>query len=729
MGKKTIVNLLTAVLLCAGCVRSGLPVYLDPSAGIEERVEDALSRMTLEEKVSVLSAQSKFSSPGVPRLGIPDVWMSDGPFGVRAQTLWDEWKSAGQTNDSCTAGPNLTCLAATWNRDRASEYGSFLGEEARYRGKTVLLAPGVNIFRTPLCGRNFEYLGEDPCLASGMAVPYIKAIQKSGVAACVKHFALNNQESFRSSVNVVVDDRALREIYLPEFEAAVKDAGVWAVMGAYNRYKGDYCCHNRYLLKDILKGEWGFDGVVISDWGGTHDTDQAVNNGLDMEFGTGTNGLSTNWKDSYDAFHLAGPYLEGLRGGRYSESGLDDKVRRVLRLIFRTTMSGRTDFGSFASPEHFRMSRDVAQEGIVLLKNENRALPLDLPSVKRILVVGDNATARHCWGGGSMGVKTKREITPLEGIRSLVGDKAEVAFVRGYRPVGSGLESDDAVELCEEAVEAAKNADVVLFFGGHNRWAHQDCEGMDRVSYELPYSQNQLIEALGRVADKLVVTLVSGSAVSMPWLDSADAVLYGWYGGSEAGNALADVLFGKVCPSGRLPFTIARRLEDYPPHFLGNYDPENSGDVVYSEGILVGYRWFDKMGTKPLFPFGYGLSYTDFETGPVKASGNSIRDGGSLTFRVPVRNVGGMRGAQTVQLYIRDIESSLPRPVKELKDFGKIWLDPGESGTVELSIDTDDLRFFDDSAQAWVSEAGEFEALFGTSSDDIFQTIRFKLRK
>lgn len=727
-GRITTVFLLVAGLLGVGCSRSRIPAYLDTSADIEFRVEDALSRMTLEEKVSVLSAQSKFSSPGVPRLGIPDVWMSDGPFGVRAQTLWDEWKSAGQTNDSCVAGPNLTCLAATWNPVKAAEYGKFLGEEARYRGKTVLLAPGVNIIRTPLCGRSFEYLSEDPLLSSRMAVPYIKAIQQSGVAACVKHFALNNQEAHRSKVNVIVDDRALREIYLPSFEAAVKDGVVWAVMGSYNRYKDQYCCHNRYLLDDILKGEWGFDGVVVSDWGGTRDTDQAVFNGLDMEFGTGTDGLSKNWANSYDAFHLAGPYLEGLRCGKYPESGLDDKVRRVLRLMFRTTMSGRTGFGSFASPEHFTLSRGITEEGIVLLKNDRGVLPLSPGSARRILVVGDNATARHSGAGGSMGVKTKYEITPLEGVRNLVGGKAEVIYSRGYRPVGNSGCPEDAARLREDAVEIAKDADVVLFFGGSNHWATQECEGIDRTEYGLSYGQEELIEALGEVTDRLVVVLVSGSAVSMPWLDSAEAVLYGWYGGSETGNAVAEVLFGNVCPSGKLPFTIAERLEDYPPHYLGVYDPDNSGDIVYKEGIFVGYRWFEKMGITPLFPFGYGLSYTDFETGDVRSDGNVIRKGGSLRFHIPVRNTGSRRGAQTIQLYVRDVESSLPRPVKELKDFGKIWLDPGEEGTVELSLTSDDLRFYDDTRREWVAEPGEFEAMFGTSSSDIFQTVRFTLK-
>ena len=468
--------------------------------------------------------------------------------------------------------------------------------------------------------------------------------------------------------------------------------------------------------------------MVVSDWGGTTNTEQAVLNGLDMEFGTGTDGLAEDWGDSYEAYYLAGPYLAGLRSGKYPLEGLDDKARRVLRLIFRTTMSGNTDFGSFASPEHFRTSREIAQEGVTLLKNDSHALPIDLKGIRKILVVGDNATAKHIGGGGSMYLKTKYEVTPLEGVRALVGDRAEVSYVRGYRPKGNSGRPEDMDELRTEAVEAAGKADVVLFFGGHNRWGTQDCEGMDRIEYGLPYGQEELIEALGEVSDRLVVTLVSGSAAAMPWLDAPEAVLYGWYGGSDTGNVIADVLFGNVCPSGKLPFTIAQKLSDYPPHYLNIYDRNNTGDVVYEESIFVGYRWFDKMGIRPLFPFGYGLSYTDFETGPVRASGKSLREGGSLKFRVPVRNVGKVRGAQTVQLYVRDVESSLPRPLKELRDFGKIWLEPGESGTVELTLTDEDLRFYDDTKKEWVAEKGEFEAMFGTSSEDIFQTVKFTLK-
>ena len=406
------------------------PVYLDETKGLEERVEDALGRLTLEEKVSLLHAQSKFSSAGVSRLGIPEIWTTDGPHGIRPEVLWDKWNQAGWTNDSCVAFPALTCLAATWNPDMAQLYGQSIGEEARYRNKAVLLGPGVNIYRTPLNGRNFEYMGEDPYLASRMVVPYVQGVQQNGVAACVKHFALNNQEINRHTLDVEVDDRALYEIYLPAFKAAVVEGKAWAIMGAYNLYKGQHCCHNEYLLKNILKGEWGFDGVVISDWGGTHDTEQAITNGLDMEFGTWTNGLSSGARNAYDNYHLALPYLQRLKAGKASMEELDDKVRRVLRLAFRTVMNTGRPWGSMRSPEHYAAARQIGEEGIVLLQNEHATLPVDLTKVRKIAVIGENALKMMTVGGGSSSLKVQHEISPLDGIRRRVAGKAEVVYAR-----------------------------------------------------------------------------------------------------------------------------------------------------------------------------------------------------------------------------------------------------------------------------------------------------------
>ena len=423
-----------AAVACGGGPgpQGSVAVYLDESQPIEKRVEDALSRMILEEKVAILHAQSKFSSAGVPRLGIPEVWCTDGPHGIRPEVLWDEWDQAGWTNDSCTAFPALTCLAATWNPEMSALYGKSIGEEARYREKDILLGPGVNIYRTPLNGRNFEYMGEDPYLSSRMVVPYIEEVQKNGVAACVKHFALNNQEAHRHGIDVEVDDRALNEIYLPAFKAAVQEGGAWAVMGAYNKYKGEHCCHNRYLLNDILKRDWAFDGVVVSDWGGTHDTKQAAENGLDMEFGSWTDGLSWGASNAYDNYYLAAPYLDMLRKGEASTATLDDKARRVLRLIFRTAMNTRKPFGSLNSPEHLAAARRIAGEGMVLLKNEGGVLPIDLGRAKTIAVVGENAIKMMTVGGGSSSLKVRHEYTPLEGIRAAAAGKAEVIYERGY---------------------------------------------------------------------------------------------------------------------------------------------------------------------------------------------------------------------------------------------------------------------------------------------------------
>jgi len=543
-----------AAVACGGGPgpQGSVAVYLDESQPIEKRVEDALSRMTLEEKVAILHAQSKFSSAGVPRLGIPEVWCTDGPHGIRPEVLWDEWDQAGWTNDSCTAFPALTCLAATWNPEMSALYGKSIGEEARYREKDILLGPGVNIYRTPLNGRNFEYMGEDPYLSSRMVVPYIEEVQKNGVAACVKHFALNNQEAHRHGIDVEVDDRALNEIYLPAFKAAVQEGGAWAVMGAYNKYKGEHCCHNRYLLNDILKRDWAFDGVVVSDWGGTHDTKQAAENGLDMEFGSWTDGLSWGASNAYDNYYLAAPYLDMLRKGEASTATLDDKARRVLRLIFRTAMNTRKPFGSLNSPEHLAAARRIAGEGMVLLKNEGGVLPIDLGRAKTIAVVGENAIKMMTVGGGSSSLKVRHEYTPLEGIRAAAAGKAEVIYERGYVgdvtgdyngvKTGQDLsESRSEAQLIADAAAAARKADAVIFVGGLNKSNHQDCEGDDRLQYGLPYAQDKVIGALAEANPNLAVVIVSGNAVAMPWIDRVPAVLEAWFSGSEAGNALADV--------------------------------------------------------------------------------------------------------------------------------------------------------------------------------------------
>lgn len=698
------------------------PAYLDAGRPIEERVEDALARMTLEEKVALCHAQSKFSSAGVPRLGIPEMWMSDGPHGIRAEKLWDEWDDAGWTSDSCTAFPALTCLAATWNPTLADTYGQAVGEEARYRNKAVLLGPGVNIYRTPLNGRNFEYMGEDPFLASAMVVPYIQGVQRNGVAACVKHFAANDQETDRFNVEVKIDDRTLHEIHLPAFKAAVHDGGVWAVMGSYSIYKGQHCCHNQYLLRDLLKRDWGFDGVVISDWGGTHDTREAALNGLDMEMGSWTNGLTLSWSNAYNEYFLADPFLELLRSKEIDEEIVNDKARRILRLMFRTTMNPDRPYGSFATKEHALIGRKIAQEGIVLLKNQDNLLPLDPKQPRKILVVGENAQKMMTLGGGSSELKVKYEISPLQGIENYFSPASQVTYAEGY----SSVPTQNRHALLLEAVDAARKADVVIFVGGLNKNENQDCEGADRRSLNLPYGQDELIGELARVNRNLVAVIISGNAVAMPWVNEVPAIVEAWYGGTEAGNAIASVLAGEVNPSGKLPFTFPVRLEDNPAIALDAY-PGDGKQVEYKEGIFVGYRWNDRERIKPLFCFGHGLSYTTFEYGKVTAEGRQMGPDGTITVSVPVKNTGSRAGAEIVQLYVSDLKSSLPRPVKELKGFRKITLQPGQEQTVSFTIDRKALSFYDDTKQDWVAEPGAFEALVGASACDIRGKAAFEL--
>lgn len=739
--KKILVSLAFAAVLPLSAQQK--PVYLDESKPIEERVEDALPRLTLKEKIALVHAQSKFSSAGVPRLGIPEFWMTDGPHGVRPEVLWDEWDQAGWTNDSCVAFPALTCLAATWNPEMSLLYGQSIGEEARYRNKTVLLGPGVNIYRTPLNGRNFEYMGEDPYLSAHMVVPYIQGVQQSGVAACVKHFALNNHEVNRHTTNVIVDDRALYEIYLPAFKAAVQEGKAWAIMGSYNLYKGQHCCHNKYLLNDILKGEWGFDGVVISDWGGAHDTDQAITNGLDMEFGSWTNGLSNGASNAYDNYYLAMPYLQRIQEGKVGTKELDDKVRRILRLAFRTTMNTSRPWGAILSPEHYEAARRIGEEGIVLLQNEGGLLPINLDKAKKIAVIGENAIKMMTVGGGSSSLKVQREISPLDGIRQRVGNQVEVVYARGYVGDASGeyngvvtgqnLKDDRTPdELIAEAVKVAADADYVIFIGGLNKSANQDCEDTDRAGLGLPYGQDDVIQALAKVNRNLIVVNISGNAVAMPWVKEVPAIVQDWYLGSEAGSALAAVLVGDVNPSGKLPFTFPVKLEDNAAYALGEYTGVRSDTVInikYNESIFVGYRWADKQKkSKPLFAFGHGLSYTTFEYGKPVADAKTMSPDGKLTVKVTVKNTGSREGQEVVQLYIADKKSSLPRPLKELKGFKKIKLTPGESKEVSFVIDKEALSFFDDTKHAWIAEPGKFEAIIAASAADVKGVVPFELK-
>lgn len=719
-----------------------LPVYQDLSKDIEARIDDALSRMTLAEKVALCHAQGKFYSNGVPRLGIPGLWMSDGPHGVRAEMDWKEWRQAGWEIDSCTAFPSLTCLAATWNEEMSLKYGQAIGEEAAYRGKHVLLGPGVNIYRTPLNGRNFEYMGEDPFLSSRMCVPYIKGVQSNGVSCCVKHFALNNQERNRWSINVEVSEQALRQLYLPAFKAAVEEGGVWCVMGSYNKLRGTHCSHNDYLLNQILKNEWGFNGVVMSDWDATHDLHQAIFNGLDIEMGTsqrpdkGIKGDQFTFNESY----LANDFLRLLEKGEVAEEVVNEKARRVLRLIFRTSFSPVRHTGNMDYAAHSAVCREIGGEGIVLLQNEKSQdfktplLPFSnwMTAESTILVVGDNATRRLTENGGSSELKVQHETSVYEALQREYGER--VMLVDGYSPMPERMsaeereqwESTDAAKRAQ-TVLLARTADVVVFVGGLNKERFQDCEDTDRKQYELPYNQAELIRDIAEVNPDIVCVLMSGNAVQMDWADHTPAILQAWYLGSEAGTAVTDILTGRVNPSGKMPFSIPFKLEDCAAHSFGQQAYPGDGKTVnYMEGVLVGYRWHDSKDIPARFAFGHGLSYTTFDYSKARISELD----GKWRISVNVKNTGSIAGKEVVQLYIGkdNPDPRIPRAKKELKGFQKVYLRPGESQTVEFTVDpSTDLRYYDEAAGEWRTESGKYTIYIGSSSADIRARLNAKL--
>ncbi len=733
--KKTLFLFITLIgLSITNSMAQKLPVYLDDTLDIETRVEDALSRLTLEEKIAMIHAQSKFSTPGVPRLGIPEIWMSDGPHGVRAEISWDTWAYAGWTNDSCTAFPALTCLAASFNPQLASEYGKAVGEEARFRKKDILLGPGVNMYRHPMNGRNFEYMGEDPYLASTLVVPYVKGVQSNGVAACVKHFALNNQELWRNQIDVEVSDRALYEIYLPAFKAAVIDGGVWSIMGAYNKYRGQHTTHHKRLTNEILKGEWNFDGCVVTDWGSAHDTDEAALNGLDIEMGSWTNGLTWGESFAYDNYFMAQPYLEKLKKGELPMSTIDDKVRRVLRLQYRTNMNRNRPLGSFTTVEHYDVARRVGQQGIVLLKNEKEFFPIASNKYKKILVVGENATRKLTPSGGSSELKVKQEISPLDGLIARYGADM-IEYAMGY---GSGpsiyeqvTESPyDTEALRKEAVEKAKTAEVVLFFGGLNKSHLQDCEGGDRTSYELPFGQYELIEEILKVNKNVGVVIISGNGVDMtPFVDKVPAVMQSWYLGSMAGVSTADVISGDVNASGRMPFSVSRKLTDNGAMSYGEKSYPGDGDKQhYLEDIYVGYRWHTTKKIPALFPFGYGLSYTTFGYGDLSADKKEYSKDDVINLSVEITNNGKVAGCETVQIYSSQAKPSVERPIRELKAFDKIYLQPGEKKTVTLTVPVESLAYFDDAKHAWVVENDTFTLSACASAEKVLKQVKIKVK-
>tara|TARA_B100000900_G_scaffold178690_1_gene151460 strand:+ start:1006 stop:3132 length:2127 start_codon:yes stop_codon:yes gene_type:complete len=677
-------------------------------------VENIISQLTIVEKVAMCHAQSKFSSPGIPRLGIPELWMSDGPHGIRPEINWDDWGYANWTNDYVTAFPALSCLAATFNPDLSMQYGTSIGQQARYRKKDILLGPGVNIYRTPLNGRNFEYMGEDPYLASVMVVPYIKGVQKSGVAACVKHYALNNQELWRGHINVEVSDRALHEIYLPAFKAAVKQGNVWAIMGSYNKFRGQHCSHNDLLLNKILKKNWGFDGVVISDWAGTHNTHEAIYNGLDIEMGTPSD-QSHSKRYPYKSNFLGDAFLKKVIDGEVKQSILDDKVRRILRLMMRTSMNKNRPFGSINNKQHYETAYKVASEGVVLLKNRDDLLPIEKNKQITIAVIGENAEKSMSVGGGSSELKADKEISPLLGIKKEFKNSV-VKYAKGY----SSNSNDNPDKLKKEALSIAKHADIVLFIGGLNKNSFQDSEANDRKSFELPYDQPKLISELSKANKNIAVILISGNAVKTDWKNDVKSIIQSWYLGSESGNAIASILSGKVNPSGKLPFSFPKNLTDNGAHHFGELSyPGNGVSQYYEEDILVGYRWHDTRDVKPSFSFGHGLSYTSFELSDIDSDKKHYLSDETINVNCTVKNTGGLEGKEVIQIYFGKVNSKINRAKKELKGFKKISVEKNKSEKIKIEIPVKSLAYYNEIKADWEIEKGDYFIYVGNSSDNI----------
>ena len=681
---------------------------------IDQKVDKLFSKLTLEEKVSLIHGNTYFTTPAIPRLGIPALHLSDGPCGVREENAPYKWGSANWTNDATAYFPALTALASTWNTELATEFGIVYGEEAVTRGKDIMLAPGMNIHRTPLNGRNWEYLSEDPFLTSRLAVNYIKAAQSKGIAVCAKHYALNNQEFERGTINVEVSERALREIYLPAFEASVKEAEVLSVMGAYNKFRGNFACQNPYLLQKILKEEWGFRGLVMSDWGAVHNTFEAAYNGLDLEM--------LPMQGTKDSYYMGEPLLDSIKAGIIDAKVVDDKVRRILYVMEKLNIMGKPEpdttgmAAKLGTPDHARTALKIAEESIILLKN-NQALPLNLKNIKTLAVIGDNSTRKHAHGGGSTTIKAKYEISPLEGIQTKMGNSVKILFAQGY-VVSQDLKAVNK-NLIAEAIKIAASADAVILIGGLNHEPGLDCEGTDKPDMKLPYGQDELIKAVLKANPNTVVVMIDGSPVEMgSWIQDAKALIYTSYIGMETGTALAEVLAGDVNPSGKLTYTIPYKLEDSPSYVLGEY-PGKNGTVKYNDDIWVGYRYFDTKNVKPLFPFGFGLSYTTFAYDNFKIDLTKKDDSLNCVISFDVKNTGNVEGKEIAEVYVSELKSALPRPLKELEGFAKVSLKAGETKKVEVTLDKRAFQYYDPNKKQWILEPGKFEILVGGSSDNI----------
>ena len=684
------------------------------SETLDQKVEKLLSQLTLEEKISLIHGNTYFTTPAIPRLGIPALHLSDGPCGVREENDPDSWNSANWTNDATAYFPALTSLASSWNPELAAEFGYAYSEEAIARGKDIMLAPGLNIHRTPLNGRNWEYMSEDPFLTSRFAVSFIKAAQSKGIAVCAKHYALNNQEKDRGTINVEASERALREIYLPAFEASVKEGEVLSIMGSYNQFRGQFACQNPYLLKDILKGEWGFKGLVMTDWGAAHSTLECANSGLDLEM------YPVEGKKG--DYYMGKPLLDLVKAGKVDEKVVDDKVRRILYVMLKLNIMGKAEpdttgmAAKLGTPERAKTALKVAEESVILLKN-NGVLPLNLKNIKTLAVIGDNATREHARGGGSTVIKAKYEISPLEGLQKRLGNTVKINFAQGYTITKDRKASDKF--LIAEAVKTAAAADGVILFGGLNHESGNDCEGEDKPDMKLPYGQDELIKAVLKANPNTVVVMIAGSPVEMgSWIADTKALVYTSYLGMETGTALAEILTGDINPSGKLTYTLPVKLKDSPAHILGEY-PGKNGAVKYNEDLLVGYRYFDTKNVKPMFPFGFGLSYTTFAYDNFKADISGKGENLNCVVSFTIKNTGKVEGKEIAEVYVSDPQSALPRPLKELKGFTKVNLKAGESKTVSVTLNQRAFQYYDPAKKQWVLEPGKFEILVGSASDNI----------
>ncbi len=692
------------------------------------KINALVKQLTLEEKIKMVHASSSFTSGGVSRLGIPELVTSDGPHGVRPEHGRD-WQLDNNSLDSGTYLPIGNCLAATWNPQLGYAFGSVLGSEARFRGKNVILGPGINIIRSPLNGRNFEYQSEDPFLVSKMVVGYINGVQSEGVSACVKHYLANNQESKRFTINVEMSERALREIYMPGFKAAVQIGNVNTIMSSYNKFRGQWASHSNYLLNQVLKKEWGFKGLVMSDWAAVHSTEQAFWNGMDLEMGTDLNMLPN---PDYNKFFFGDPLLKLIKEKKLAEYLLDEKVRRILYVMYKTSMiEGKLKTGEYNTKVHQQTAAKVAEEGIVLLKNENNILPLYKSNIKSIAVIGFNAARKQSMGGGSSQVRAFYEVTPIDGIKNIVGNNVTINYAQGYDIKRGGGANQ---QMIDEAVAAAQKSDVVIYVGGsthgyrYDVWADNayDAEDIDKPNMDMPFGQDELLNAVLKANPKTVVVIMGGGAIDMTnWVDKTPAILQAWYAGMEGGNAIAKIIFGAVNPSGKLPITFPKKLEDNPSYALGEYPGDTAKNLMvhYYDDIYVGYRYYDTYKVAPQFAFGYGLSYTNFEYSnlTLKTIGKNV----AATFNI--KNTGKVQGAEVAQLYVHEQNALLPRPEKELKGFEKVSLAAGEQKTITINLNEDAFKYFNDVKNEWVMDKAAFDILIGGASNAIKLNRTIKL--